>query len=283
MLIAGWSAGVVTASGVTHIVAADGSGDFSTIAEAVAAAADGDTILVKPGTYAGSLVIDKDITLRGDGPREDITIDLPGVALVDPPDAVQPTLLLDSGATVSGLTILGARRQGGIVVSGGAPTLEGNAIGTVVQVAGPAQAVIRANTFLDFADVIVSGGATSRIEANHFVGGSIRIDGGRDVTLQGNVIEAPVRVVGEPGIDVRGPGATAIIQGNAVSGSGIGISVADGASAIVEGNELRDTGIGIAWFAWQPGTIVGNSVCRSPVAVWIAEGATPDVDANADC
>ncbi|MFV2064668.1 MAG: hypothetical protein ACC726_14335, partial [Chloroflexota bacterium] len=48
-------------NGTEYTVAADGSGDFGTIAEAVAAAVDGDTVLVQPGTYTEAIVIDKDI------------------------------------------------------------------------------------------------------------------------------------------------------------------------------------------------------------------------------
>ena len=58
-------------SGATHVVAADGSGDFTTISEAVAAAAEGDTVLVKPGEYVEVVAVDKNITLQGDGPREE--------------------------------------------------------------------------------------------------------------------------------------------------------------------------------------------------------------------
>ena len=52
-------------------------GHFATITEAVAAANDGDTILVKPGTYVEAVTIDKDITLIGDGPRDQIVIENP--------------------------------------------------------------------------------------------------------------------------------------------------------------------------------------------------------------
>jgi hypothetical protein len=54
--------------GETYVVTADGSGDFATITEALASAVDGDTVLVRPGTYQEDLVIRHDITVRGDGP-----------------------------------------------------------------------------------------------------------------------------------------------------------------------------------------------------------------------
>ncbi len=57
------------------VVAQDGSGTVRTITEAVAMAADGDTILVKPGTYLGSIAITEDITLRGDGDRKAVVLE----------------------------------------------------------------------------------------------------------------------------------------------------------------------------------------------------------------
>jgi pectin methylesterase-like acyl-CoA thioesterase len=45
----------------TIVVAQDGSGTYATITEAVAAANDGDTVLVKPGTYVEAVTIAKDI------------------------------------------------------------------------------------------------------------------------------------------------------------------------------------------------------------------------------
>ncbi len=305
-LVGALSAGVTAQEGATHVVAADGSGDFSTISEALSAAAEGDTVLVRPGSYRESLVVDKGITLQGDGPVDAIVVDVPEFALIDPPDAVLPTLLLQgSGASVTGLTILGTRRLGGIDVQGGAPLLEGNAIGAVMRLSGATDAVIRGNTFLEFADVLVSGGASALIEGNDFTGGSIRVDGGVDVTVRDNVIRGLVPVVGEPGIDIRGPDASALVTGNSVSDAGIGVSIADGAAATVEDNELARNSVGVAWFAWIPGAIdgnvieggamgisissdtpsvTGNSVDDATVrGVAIGGGATPSVDANSVC
>lgn len=44
-----------------------GNGGFTTIAEAIAAAADGDTILIADGNYAGGFTINKQVTLQADG------------------------------------------------------------------------------------------------------------------------------------------------------------------------------------------------------------------------
>ena len=56
------------------VVDQSGNGTVETITEAVAMADDGDEILVRPGSYVEAILIDEDITLAGDGPREDIVI-----------------------------------------------------------------------------------------------------------------------------------------------------------------------------------------------------------------
>ena len=94
------------------VVAADGSADFRTISEAVIAASPGDTILVTPGTYGETIVIDKDISVRGLGPRHEIIVASP----------MGPAVVFDLGnASVGRLTLDGG--QSPVVVEGGTPVL----------------------------------------------------------------------------------------------------------------------------------------------------------------
>jgi hypothetical protein len=277
-----------TAGSATHVVAADDTGGFSTIGEAIAAADEGDTVLVGPGRYAEAVVIDKALTLKGDGPREQILIVHPNggsdpTGVPDLPGGPYSVVVRDADVTLTGLTISAPRGGGSVLVHGGSSLLFGNTLGGLVRVTGPGELEASFNSFLDFADALFEAGASGLVEDNDFSGGSVRIDGGAGVTVRDNVIRALAPVIGEPGVDVRGPGATATVEGNAISGSGIGVSVADGASAMIEGNELSDTGIGIAWFAWQSGTIGANSVCDSTVALWVSEGANPEVDTGIGC
>jgi len=58
----------------TWIVDDDGPADFHTIQETINNASDGDTILVRNGTYSGPIVIDKTLTLKGEK-RESTIID----------------------------------------------------------------------------------------------------------------------------------------------------------------------------------------------------------------
>jgi F-box protein 11 len=57
-------------------------GDFTTIGEAIKTASPGDRILVRPGLYPESLVIDKPLEILGDGPAADIQIHARGAHVV---------------------------------------------------------------------------------------------------------------------------------------------------------------------------------------------------------
>ena len=122
-LLAGSAVGVAAEG--THIVAQDGSGDFTTITEAVAMAKDGDTILVRPGTYDEAITIDKDITLMGDGEdASEVVVHIPE----DGPRADWLGMkyafwLQDADASLSKLTIHGpGSRVSAFVVEGGDPS-----------------------------------------------------------------------------------------------------------------------------------------------------------------
>ena len=93
-----------------HVVAADG-GDFQTIQAAVDAAAAGDIIRILPGTYDGSVLVDRDLTITGDAEDPDSvvvripdggpTVDFKGV------DIGYGFLFDDVTAEISHLTISG--------------------------------------------------------------------------------------------------------------------------------------------------------------------------------
>ena len=128
-------------TGTTWSVAAEG-GDFTTIGEAVAAAVDGDTILVEAGAYDEALIIDKDITIRSNAERpnqvvlrmpEDAPDPLVVVPQFDPragavaiperlPIGIQ---LIDSDATLEDLTVVGQGDGIAMLVSGGSPSIDG--------------------------------------------------------------------------------------------------------------------------------------------------------------
>ena len=67
LLLTGISVGNSTAAGQVWIVDASGGGNFSNIAAAVTAAAQGDTILVRGGNYSGFVITNKSLELAADG------------------------------------------------------------------------------------------------------------------------------------------------------------------------------------------------------------------------
>jgi F-box protein 11 len=60
---------------LTRVVAKVGQADFRTIAEAIQRSPEGAQILVKPGLYRESLVLDRPVEIVGDGPLSDIVIE----------------------------------------------------------------------------------------------------------------------------------------------------------------------------------------------------------------
>ena len=73
---------------------------YATIGEAVAAARDGDRVLVRPARYVESVFVDKAISIEGDGDREAIVVEGP---------ALPAFHVLADGASLRGLTLAGGR------------------------------------------------------------------------------------------------------------------------------------------------------------------------------
>src|SRR4051812_4923764 len=83
-------------------------GCFATVQAALETASDGDTIRIRPGTFAGGVVIDKSITIEGSGPRETVIAGGgPVVTIGEFGAAEEPTV------SISGVTIPGGQTTGG--------------------------------------------------------------------------------------------------------------------------------------------------------------------------
>src|SRR5438093_6873860 len=78
------------------------AGCFSQLQPAVAAAHDGDTITVAPGTYAGGVTIDKSIRLQGAGAAQ--TVISGGGPVLTIGRATDPT---DETVSIDGVTVTG--------------------------------------------------------------------------------------------------------------------------------------------------------------------------------
>jgi nitrous oxidase accessory protein NosD len=238
-----------------------GPGGYATIGEAVAMALDGDTVLVRPGTYHESVTITRAITLRGDGDRDDIVIEFDGA----------PCLILErSSAQVAAMTIRGGGphvpvwRSAAILVKGGSPTLDNLIVADSdgIHVQGGARGVIRGCAIGRGRlgrSIWIDEGATTQIEANHIFG------------------------AGGAGIVVVGDRTAPFLRANRIHDCGSGINVASGARGRIEDNEIFDadssSGINIDDVGTAP-LVSRNRIYRCSNGISVGFGATGTIEAN---
>ncbi len=158
----------VAVSGRTLVV---GPGGYSTIGDAVAEARDGDTVLVRPGTYRETVTITRAITLRGDGDRKAIIVQFEGAECL---------VLHETTAAVTNMTF----RKGGseaanvqsaaILIDGGSPTLMGLELveGRGIIIGRSGSSTIRGCVIRDGQQggILVLDAAAGTIEANEIYG-----------------------------------------------------------------------------------------------------------------
>src|SRR5688572_15991069 len=177
-------AGPAVGAGAPIVVAQRGGGTVMTIAEGLALAGYGDTILVRPGTYVESFVIDEDVRLIGDGHPDEIVITAPedGPATSVTIFGLRPRyaiLLDDTRAVVSGVTFRGASST--VIVLGGAPSLVDLRFDRVGDAYGKAMEGTRE------AIAIVGGGATV-LDSALIGGGGISVSHRSDARIEGNTL-----------------------------------------------------------------------------------------------
>jgi F-box protein 11 len=269
--------------GSTYSVAVEG-GDFRTIGEAVAAAQDGDTVLVEPGTYDEALVIEKDITIEGTGaaPRQTVIAVPPGaretledvlplhesVAGLEAPARPSVGLqLLDSEAVLRNLQIMGQDDGVAVIVRGGAPAFED----VVVRHAGERDAnrVLAGSLFIDGASApTISGGQMWH---------RVQIDDDSTVTF----VEALLQY-GK--VVVQGGSSLVFTRGTVFASDIQPITIVDGASATIAGTEFQRGGVDVVG-GERSGTsaaITGSSFANaSGYAVRVTGGASATITESA--
>ncbi len=179
-------AGPAVAAGTFTVHPVPGSGDFTSVLDALVSplVADGDTVLVHAGTYVGTHVVAKAILLA--------SVDGPGFTVLDAGGG-GTTLKIEAGATVQGFEITGA---GGFVSFGG------------VHVTSADRATVRG----------------CRIVDNHPIGdvgipvGGIGVDAFASALLADNVVEGNTSL--SVGGVLTGPFAEVDLVGNRIFGNG---------------------------------------------------------------
>src|SRR3954469_71139 len=114
------AAGPGTASARGDVCVGAEAGCFATVQAAVDAARAGGTIRLRPGTFAGGVIVDKSVTIDGSGARETVIAGGgPVVTIGEFGAAEEPTV------SISGVTITGGRTTGGPLPDFGGPHTNG--------------------------------------------------------------------------------------------------------------------------------------------------------------
>jgi len=207
------------------LVATDGSGHFLTISDAVSRSVDGDRIVVMPGTYRDAVRISKDVSISGQGGRDEVIVrplaegplNVPdGYATLaefvpvgeEPEDVPMPDEwryvfhLRDSDARISGMTVAGSMVGSAFVVDGGEPVLsdllidpdgdqnDGEPVAPheAISVYGASGVILRDSTIT--ALVSIRDGSPATLQENQILGTCVVLsDPGSDALVIGNTIE----------------------------------------------------------------------------------------------
>ena len=246
-------------------------------------AEDGDTILVRRGTYDDEpVVINKDITIRGDGDRDQIVVAVSAEMAVNAterdfdPELPRAFLFRASDATLENLTLRGD--SSGIVVFGGTPTLRELFFDGTGHVFG-----------IDPGDTVPSGlsfieGSTAIIEDSVLSDTHVSVETGASPTIRRTTFKD------NSGIWIQGSGVDPIIRDNIFEASqGDANVIWGGARPVVEGNTIsgHQTAIQIQDGGWQiPDTgtdaVVRNntSVGSRAAAISVSPGAAATITDN---
>ncbi|MDT0442721.1 right-handed parallel beta-helix repeat-containing protein [Streptomyces johnsoniae] len=198
---------------------------YATVTEALAAAADGDVLVLGPGTYRENLVIEQSVTVRGPGEAKD------GPARIAPPDGVP--LTVRGSATVQELRIEGQDTAApAVLIENSTPELSGLTVHTAsasgIEVRGGARPTVR------------------RCSVSNPTGTGISVTDGAGGLFE----ECEVAESGQPGITVRGPAHLRLDGCRVRRSGGAGLSVSGEGSAVDAVNcavqDVRGTGVQLA-------------------------------------
>ena len=238
-------------------VAKDGSGDVTTIGEALRVIPDGGRIRIKAGVYQETLRLNRTVHLEGAGNRRDVVIESAG----------EDTIVIERGSgSLTNLTIRyvgSANARNALEVHGGNWLIEGNdfsnTISTIIFVNGGSPR-FRRNRIHDspWNGINVKGDASPSIESNEFFGldnPGVWIGSSANVTVRKNTIYR--------------------IKGN-------GIVVGEQARATITDNDITDTTKPALWFGGTSvSTVTGNRVHHLPSnGIYIGESAKGTFENN---
>jgi parallel beta-helix repeat protein len=264
----------------THVVDPFHRGDFTTISEAIKKARPGDRILVRPGLYTESLVINKPLEVLGDGPVSDIQVHARDASVV---------VFRANISRIANLTLRQTGGKGiwhGVDIGQGRLELEGCDItsrsSACVAIHGGADPRLRRNTIHDgkSAGVYVYDQGLGILEdnditANAYAGVEIRT--GSNPTLRRNTIhhgkqggvfvhdrglgileDNDITANGEAGVEIRTSGNPTLRRNRINLNEHQAVQI-QGGRGVVEDNDLTGNKLG----AWDISTDSEGNVTRA--------------------
>lgn len=262
----------------THVVDPYHRGDFPTISEAIKAASPGDLILVRPGLYEESLIVDKPLEIIGDGPRADIEIRAHDASAL---------VFKASIGRVSNLTLRrtgGTGRSHGVTIFQGRLELEKCDISSdslaCVAIRDGADPRLRGNKIHGGrqSGVFIFNNGLGTLEDNEIFGNQfsgVEIKTGSDPTLRRNQIYDN-KVNGVYAYE----GGLGKLEDNAITGNGgVGVRIDEGSSTVLRHNSINRNRYEGVWIdGGSSGVIEDNDLTGNVGGPWdIAPDCEPNV------
>ena len=274
----------------THVVDAYLRGDFATVSEAIQAAKPGDRILVRPGLYEESLIVNKPLEIIGDGPVEDIVI------------RARDANVLTFQASIGRVANLTLRQVGeevtGVSIQQGRLDMEGCDISSqaasCVYILDGADPRLRRNKIHHGKErgVIVYDDGLGTLEDNEIFGNGLHgvaIGAGGNPVLRRNQIhdnkqngvlaqegglgtleDNEITGNGYSGVEIR-TGGNPVLRRNQIRGNQVGVYVHDNGQGTLEDNEITGNGeTGVEIQADGNPLVRGNRISRNEYrGVWV--------------
>jgi parallel beta-helix repeat protein len=264
-------------------VAADGSGNYRSVVEALLAAKPDSRIEVMPGTYKSALVVDKAVEIVGIGLASDIRIEASGNHTIVW-QATGGGLLNLSIAQTGGC----ANKCGAVIVRNGAPVIADSILSsangsTIAIVGSDSKPLVLRNRIVNGAQqgIYLDQQATGLIDGNEISGSgfaAIEIRGGANPTVSKN------RIYGGKlgGIYITAGGLGVVEENEIYENAEVAIEVSGRANPVVRLNLLRN-GLAGGLFIHEGATglfesnrITGNALS----GIEVASGANPSIRLN---
>jgi parallel beta-helix repeat protein len=257
----------VVAEPKTHVVDAQGGGQFTTVGAAIKAASPQDRILVRPGLYQESLLIDQPLQIVGDGPRAQIEI-----------RALDADVLVSHapGGWVANLTFTQCKSEHtlGVDIRQGQLVIEECEIlsqaGSCVYIRNNSDPVLRRNTIYGATKhgVLVYDGGRGTIEENEITGCSdscVAVRSGGDPVVRRNTI----RDGKDCGVWVHKDGR-GTFEDNEISGNRMaGVYISSGGNATFRRNRInRNAWHGVDIYDTGGGTFEDNDLTGNSRGAW---------------